>query len=78
MSGNPYTALGKLREELRAYIELNIDGPPEKNIYILPWRYKNLIIRLEGIFIIALSKMVKNGIKEAVLIALFLPPSLNS
>ena len=78
MSGNLYTALGKLQEELQAYIELNIDGPPKKNIYISPWRYKNLIIRSEGTFITALSEMAKNGIKEAVLIVLFLPPSLNS
>ena len=63
MSRNPYTALGKLREELWAYIELNINNPPKKNIYI---------------FIIALSKIVKNSIKEAVLIVLFLPFSLNS
>ena len=78
MSGNLYIALGKLREELRAYIELNINGLPKKNIYILLWRYENLVIQLEGIFIIALSKIAKNGIKEAVLIALFLPFSLNS
>ena len=78
MNGNPYIALGKLREELWAYIELNINGPPKKNIYILPWRHKNLIIWLEGIFIIAFSKMAKNSVKEAVLIVLFLPFSLNS
>ena len=77
MSGNPYTALGKLQEELQAYIEFNIDSPPKKNIYILLWRYKNLIIQLKGILITALSKMAKSGIKEAVLIALLLPSSLN-
>jgi len=36
ISGNLYIALGKLQEELQAYIELNIDGPPKKNIYISP------------------------------------------
>jgi len=78
ISGNLYTALSKLREELRAYIELNINGPPKKNIYILPWRHETLVIQLEGILIAALSEIAKNGIKEAVLVALFSPPSLNS
>lgn len=78
MSGNPHTALGKLREELRAYTELNIDGPPEKNIYISPWRHENLAIRSEGTLIAAFSEMAKNGTKEAVLVALFSPPSSNS
>ena len=35
ISGNLYIALGKLLEELQAYIELNINSPPKKNIYIL-------------------------------------------
>ena len=78
MSGNPYIALGKLWEELWAYTELNINSLPKKNIYILLQRYKNLIIQLEGIFIIAFSEMAKNGTKEAVFVILFLPPSLNS
>ena len=33
---------------------------------------------MKGILITAFSKMVKSGIKEAIFIALFLPPSLNS
>ena len=78
ISRNLYIALGKLREELQAYIELNINSPPKKNIYILLQRHKNLTIQLEGIFIIALSEIAKNSIKEAVLVVLFSPPSLNS
>ena len=78
MSGNLYIALNKLQEELQAYTKLNIDGLPKKNIYILLWRYKNLTIQLEGILIIAFSKIAKSGIKEAIFIVLFLPLSLNS
>ena len=78
ISGNLYIALGKLQEELQAYTELNINSPPKKNIYISLQRHKNLAIWLEGTLIIALSKIVKNGIKKAVLIALFSPSSLNS
>ena len=43
-----------------------------------PVRHKNLAIQLEGTLIVALSKMARNGIKEAVLVTLLLPPSLNS
>ena len=78
MSKNLYIALGKLQEELQAYTELNINGPLKKNIYISPWRYKNLAIRLEGILIVVLSEMARNSMKKAVFIVLLSPPSLNS